>query len=58
MKNINEEEFYRWTNIIKIKAQIEVLNEIRGEFNTDNRFYIDDKIEQLEQQLKKLEDEK
>jgi hypothetical protein len=37
----------------KIKAQIEILNEIRGGFNEDNRFYIDDKIEQLEQQLKK-----
>jgi len=38
----------------KIKAQIEILNEIKGGFNTDNRFYIEDKIEQLEQQLKKL----
>ncbi len=48
----------KWVRVEKIRTQIEVLNEIRGEFNTDNRFYIDDKIEQLEQQLKKLEDEK
>jgi hypothetical protein len=38
----------------KIKAQIEILNEIIGGFNEDNRFYIEDKIEQLEQQLKKI----
>jgi hypothetical protein len=38
----------------KLKAQIEILNEIRGGFNTDNRFYIDNKIEQLEQQLKEI----
>jgi hypothetical protein len=44
--------------IVKIKGQIEVLNEIRGGFNVDNRFYIDDKIEQLEQQLKELKNEK
>ena len=46
----------KWVQAEKIKAQIEILNEIRGGFNTDNRFYIDYKIEQLEQQLKELED--
>lgn len=47
----------KWVRAEKIKAQIEILNEIRGGFNTDNRFYIDYKIEQLEQQLKELENE-
>ena len=44
----------KFRQIEKLKAQIEILNEIRGGFNTDNRFYIDDKIEQLEQQLKEI----
>ena len=50
-KYIKEAKFRQ---IEKFKAQIEILNEIRGGFNTDNRFYIDDKIEQLEQQLKEI----
>lgn len=39
-----------------LQEQINLLNEIRGGFNNDDRFYIDYKIEQLEQQLKELED--
>ncbi len=45
----------KWIQIGKIRSQIEVLIEIRGDYNSDNRFYLDDKIEQLEQQLKELE---
>ena len=47
----------KWVQVEKIKAKIEILNEIRGFHNSDNRFYIDDKIEQLEQQLKQFEDD-
>jgi hypothetical protein len=50
-KYIKEAKFRQ---IEKLKAQIEILNEIGGRFNIDNRFYIDDKIEQLEQQLKEI----
>ena len=50
-KYIKEAKFRQ---IEKLKSQIEILNEIRGGYNTDNRFYIDDKIEQLEQQLKEI----
>ncbi len=45
----------KWIEIGKTRSQIEVLIEIRGDHNSDNRFYLDDKIEQLEQQLKELE---
>lgn len=55
MKTLEEEEFYRWINIIKIKAQIEVLEDVR---NSDTIYWVDTKIEKLEQQLKQLEDDK
>ena len=44
----------KWLQTEKLKAQIEILNEIRDGINTDNRFYIEGKIEQLEQQLKEI----
>jgi hypothetical protein len=54
MKNINEEEFYRWVNIIKIKAQIEILD---GVLDIEDTLNVKLTLESLKQQLKELEDE-
>jgi hypothetical protein len=55
MKNINEEEFYRWVNIIKIKAQIDLLTELLTE--GVNILNVTITLETFKEQLKKLEDE-
>ncbi len=61
MKNINEEEFYRWVNIIKIKAQIDILKLAHLRLSVEGIDKADDTmiftVNELEQQLKELEDE-
>lgn len=57
MKDIDEEAFYRWINIIKIKAQIEVINSFCKEHYLYGGNFHKKKISELEQQLKELEDE-
>ncbi len=52
MKDIDEEAFYRWINIIKIKAQIDILEQLWS-----RKGMIDELRTELEQQLKELEDE-
>ena len=45
----------KWFESEKIKAQIEILEETRPNYDSHDRFFIDDKIEQLNQILKDLE---
>lgn len=44
----------KWVESEKIKAQIDALSDIR---NSETIFWVDSKIEELEQQLKQFEDE-